>query len=584
MTYAPMLFCIARRTVVLLLFAVACCSAGVSQRARGPDLILHNGKIVTVDAEFSVKQAVAIAGDKIFSVGDDGSILELATPSTRIIDLKGKTVIPGLIDDHYHMLSKAVDQYLGVDVTLVSSVTEMLDAIKAKVAATPPHETVYTTSGWLPEQLKEHRPPTRYELDSVSPRNPVVVQGGHTMYLNSMALKLAGINRETSSSAGGVIEKDSVTGEPTGLLVDNAMSLASKLIPNPTPQQKLQAIKVAQQKENAVGITSIREPGISPSDMRVYQELWKNNALTLRVSMNLDLSPDLPTSILIKQLSGWGVTTGFGDSMLRLDGIGEFGIDGGFEAALMSQPYEPSGRVRSESPYSGLQLIPTQKFAEVMLAMDSLGWRGCIHSVGDKATDIVLNAYEGANKAKSIRSSRWVLEHGLYMRPDQYARIKNLGVAISTQFHPYMAAPTIIANWGKERAGRAVPVREWLDAGLQVGGGSDWSVVPANPFWMIYFFVTRDTRLWGVLGPEERISRQEALRLMTINNAYITFEEHQKGSIEAGKLADLIVLSDDILTVPERRILEIHPLLTFLGGVAVYRSEDSDILINRRPD
>jgi hypothetical protein len=170
------------------------------------------------------------------------------------------------------------------------------------------------------------------------------------------------------------------------------------------------------------------------------------------------------------------------------------------------------------------------------------------------------------------------------MRPDQYARIKNLGVAISTQFHPYMAAPTIIANWGKERAGRAVPVREWLDAGLQVGGGSDWSVVPANPFWMIYFFVTRDTRLWGVLGPEERISRQEALRLMTINNAYITFEEHQKGSIEAGKLADLIVLSDDILTVPERRILEIHPLLTFLGGVAVYRSEDSDILINRRPD
>lgn len=584
MIYAPIPCCIVRRTVVLLLFAVACCSAAVPQHTRGVDLILHNGKIVTVDAEFSIKQAVAIAGDKILSVGDDSSVLELATPSTKIIDLKGKTVIPGLIDNHYHMLDKAVDQYLGVDVTLVSSIAEMLDVIKAKIAATPPHETVYTTSGWLPEQLKEHRPPTRYDLDSVSPTNPVVVQGGHTMYLNSMALKLAGINRETSFSAGGVIEKDPVTGEPTGLLVDNAMSLASKLIPNPTPQQKLQAIKVAQQKENSVGITSIREPGVSPADMRIYQELWRNNALTLRVSMNLDLRPELPTPILITQLSGWGVTTGFGDSMLRLDGIGEFGIDGGFEGALMSQPYEPSGRVRSEGPYFGLQLIPTQKFAEVILAMDSLGWRGCIHSVGDKATDIVLNAYEEANKAKSIRSGRWVLEHGLYMRPDQYDRIKNLGVVISTQFHPYMAAPTIIANWGKDRAERAVPVREWLGAGLRVGGGSDWSVVPANPFWMIYFFVTRDTRLWGVLGPEQRISRQEALRLMTINNAYITFEEHQKGSIEAGKLADFIVLSDDILTVPERRILQIRPLLTFLGGVAVYRSKDSDILINGRPD
>ncbi len=584
MIYTQELFFVAIRAAALLLCVVAYCPAGTLPCAnKGPDLILHNGKIVTVDAEFSVKQALAVSGDKILCVGDNSSILELATPSTRVIDLKGKTVIPGLIDDHYHMLSKAVDEYLGVDVTLVSSIAEMLHAIRAKVKVVPAGKTVYTTSGWLPEQLKEHRPPSRYELDSVSPVNPVVVQGGHTMYLNSIALRMAGINRGTPSSAGGLVEKDPITGEPTGLLVDNAMSLADKLIPQPSTQQKLEAIKLAQRQENAVGITSIREPGISPSDMRAYQELWRSNALTVRVSMGLDLNADLPTSMLIKQLRGWGVTTGFGDSMLRLDGIGEFGIDGGFEAALMTEPYESSSRVRSKFPYFGLQLIPTQKFREVMLAINTLGWRGCIHSVGDKATDLVLDAYEETSRAKSIGSSRWVLEHGLYMRPDQMVRARKLGLVISAQFHPYMAAPTIIANWGRERAERAAPMREWLDTGLPVGGGSDWSVVPANPFWMIYFFVARETRLWGVLGAGEKISRQEALRVMTINNAYLTFEEHRKGSIEAGKLADIVVISDDILSIPENKILEIHPLLTVLGGAAVYQSKDWHISINKSP-
>jgi predicted amidohydrolase YtcJ len=528
-----------------------------------------------VDRRFSIQQAVAI-GAKILAVGDSRSIQDLAGRGTRLIDLKGKTVIPGLMDDHYHMLSKALDQYLGVEIPLVGSIAEMLDAIKRKIEKTPPGEIVYTTSGWLPEQLKENRTPNRYDLDSVSPRNPVLVQGGHTYYLNSLALQLAGITKDTPSPTGGIIEKDPKTGEPTGLLVDNAMSLARKLIPLPTKEQKLRALRRAVEKENSVGITGVREPGIRPADMRVYQELRERGELTVRVSMNLDLDPNQPAAILVRQLSEWGVSTFFGDHLLRLDGIGEFLIDGGFEGGLMTEPYEYPATMGGK-PYFGLQVIPTAKFEEVLEAANRYNWRACIHTVGDRAADILLDAYEKANREKPIARKRWVLEHGHYMRPNQFARIKKLGVVLSAQFHPYMAAQTMIHHWGRRRAEQSMRMRDWLDAGLTVGGGSDWSLVPANPFWMIYFWVTRNTRLWGVLGPEQRISREEALRVMTVNNAYLTFEEDVKGSIEPGKLADLVILSDDILTVPEEKIRDIKVLATFLGGKIVYESENSPI-------
>lgn len=547
------------------------------RQAFAAQLILHNGKIITVDKEFSIRQAVAVAEGKILAVGDDPAILALSGPGTSVIDLDGKTVIPGLEDDHFHMLKVATDAYLGVNITLTSSVSEMLDGIRAKVKISAPGATVYTMSGWLPEQLKEKRPPSRAELDSVSPDNPVVVQGGHTEYLNSYALRVLGITRDTPSPPGGFIQKDPATGEPTGLLVDNAMSLSRKLFPVATEEQKREALRRGMKAENSVGITSIREPTLNPADMRLYQELWRASEITLRVSMNLNLDPEQSASAMIGQLHEWGVSTGFGDPLLRLDGIGEFGIDGGFQAALMTQDYPASSQVQTKEPFRGLQRIPTDKFDEVVEAMNRLNWRPCVHSVGDRATDILLDAYEKANAQSSISGKRWVIEHGHYTRPDQYARIKKLGIVISTQFHPYMAAQTMVENWGKERASRAMAIREWLDAGLKVGGGSDWTLLPANPFWMISFFVTRDTRLWGVLGAKERISRKEALQMMTINNAYLTFEENIKGSIEPGKLADFVVLSDDLLTAPEEEIKNITPLLTILGGRVVYSSRKFDL-------
>ncbi|MFT7458241.1 MAG: putative amidohydrolase YtcJ [Planctomycetota bacterium] len=563
--------------LLLILFAgtiATGCIAADPHTGISADLILHNGKIVTVNPSFDIEEAIAIRGENILAVGKDETIQALADPDTRMVNLKGKTVIPGLIDGHYHFMNKAVSFHRGVDVALVESIDEMVKRIKKKVEQTPAGELVYTTSGWLPQQFKEKRVPTRYDLDPVSPNNPVIVVGGHSLYLNSYALRQAGISKDTVSPEGGAIAMDPGTGKPTGRLIENAKRLAKQewTIGVATHKQKLEAIKASQKKLNAAGITSIREPGISAADMRVFQELHDNDELSVRVSMNYSLDPAKTAEQLIKQLETWGVSTGFGDHKLRIDGIGEFGIDGGFEGALMSEPYMHAPGNENPKEYFGLQRIPTKKFEQVLQAMSRLGWRASIHIAGDRGLDIALDAYQKASQLKPIAPKRWVIEHAHYTRPDQFKRINDLGLVISTQFHPYMAAQNMTYFWGEERSSKAMRMRDWLDAGLIVGGGSDWSLLPANPFWMIYFWVTRDTRLGGVIGYDQRISREEALRVMTINNAYITFEENIKGSLEPGKLADLLVLSDDVLTVANDKIKEITPLLTLLGGKVVHQT------------
>lgn len=562
---------------VLGMGVAAVCNAATGISA---DLILRNGKIVTVNKAFDIRSAIAIRGEEIVGVGSDDAMLALAGPGTRIVDLKGHTVVPGLIDDHHHFLSKSVDAYLGVDIALAKSIREVTQKIGEKVAHTPPGQLVYTTSGWLPAQFAENRPPVAADLDPVSPDNPVVVQGGHSVYLNSYALKEAGITKDTVAPEGGTIEKDPKTGQPTGRLMENATRLANRWPRGvATPEQKLAALREGQRKMNAAGITGLREPGISAADMRVFQELHDSGDMSIRVSMSYSLDPSLSAEELISQLETWGVSTGFGDSMLRLDGIGEFGIDGGFEGALMTEHYaHPPGHEDAQT-YFGLQRIPTDKFEKVILAMNRLNWRAAIHTAGDRGLDIVLDAYEKANREKPLARKRWTLEHLLYTRPDQYKRIKDLGLVISTQFHGYMAGQDMINFWGRERAAKSTPVRDWMDAGLVVGGGSDWSLLPADPFWMLYYFVTRDTRLWGVMGPQERVSREEALRMLTINNAWITMEEDIKGSLEPGKLADLVVLSADYMTVPERQIRELKPLVTVLGGRVVYQAPGTPVII-----
>jgi predicted amidohydrolase YtcJ len=267
-------------------------------------------------------------------------------------------------------------------------------------------------------------------------------------------------------------------------------------------------------------------------------------------------------------IRGWGVGPSEGDHWLRIGGI-KIGIDGGFEGAWMRNPYsEPYGE---GGTYYGLRLISEEDFTTTAREIHRLGWRLATHAVGDRAIDMVLTAYEAADRDRSLIDSHWVIEHAFFSAPDQYPRIKQLGVFLSVQDHLYVAGPSLKNYLGAERANRTTPVRTYLDAGIPVSGGSDSPVIPYAPFWVMYHFVTHDTISGGVFGPEEGVSREEALRLLTINNARLMFEEKEKGSIEPGKLADLVVVSDDILTCPPERLRSTEALLTMVGGKVVHQ-------------
>jgi predicted amidohydrolase YtcJ len=283
------------------------------------------------------------------------------------------------------------------------------------------------------------------------------------------------------------------------------------------------------------------------------------------------LRPQGDAAAVGKALDASGLSPRQGDAWLRVDGI-KLAVDGGFEGGFMREPYEEpwgeGGRFR------GLQTMERARFIEVIRELNWRGWRVSTHAVGDAAIDLVLDAYSVANDEQSIVRRRWTIEHAFIGRPDHLPRMKALGLALSVQNHLYLAGPSLVKYWGAERAGLTTPVRTYLDAGLPVSSGTDAPVVPYAPLWTLYHFVTRDTITGGVLGPTQRITREEALRLATINNAWLMFEEDVKGSIEPGKLADLVVLSDDPLTCPEPRLRDASVELTMIGGRVVFEARE----------
>ena len=259
-----------------------------------------------------------------------------------------------------------------------------------------------------------------------------------------------------------------------------------------------------------------------------------------------------------------------GDEWLRIGGV-KLAVDGGFEGGWMTQryakPYDEDGT------YYGVNTMKQIDYTEIVKEVNREGWRVSTHAVGDAAIEEVLTAYEAANVEKSIVGQRWTVEHGFLPRERHFARMKKLGLVISAQDHLYLAGPSLVKMWGPERAAWVTPVRAYLDHGLVVSAGTDSPVVPYPPLWVFYHFVTRDTISGGVLGPDQKISRREALRLETINNAYTTFEENIKGSIEPGKAADLVVLPDDIMTVQAKSLESMNVLMTVVGGRIVYQRE-----------
>ncbi len=542
--------------------AVCIAAARLHAQSAPADLILSNAKIYTVDAAFSLAQAVAVRDGRFIAVGSTAQVGKLAGPRTRVLDLGGRTVIPGLADNHLHGAGGGP----GVDLSRTRSLAEVLGRIASRVKESVPGEIVITNADWHEAQLKEQRLPYRRDLDRVAPLTPVVVvRGGHEYILNSAALRKWNITKQTAEPTGGRISRDE-QGELNGELVDRAKTLVSLPAVEPPSMASLLA---EHKKLNATGLTSIRYPGASVQQYRVLQEMRRRGLLTIRV--NQLLRPAATTAAEMKaQLAAANVKPGEGDDWLRIGGV-KVAVDGGFEGGWMTELYEKP--FDEGGKFYGLNTLKPAQFTEIVKELNREGWRVATHAVGDAAIDEVLTGYEAAHADKPISGQRWTVEHAFIPRQDHFARMKTLGLVISAQDHLYLAGPSLVKMWGAKRAAWMTPLRAYLDQGLTVSLGTDAPVVPYPPLWVFYHFISRDTITGGVLGADQSISRKEALTAQTLNNAYTTFEEKIKGSIQIGKLADLVVLPENIMTMPAKRIESMNVLMTIVGGKVVYQQE-----------
>ena len=580
--------------LAIAFLAVACSAAPVAPA----DTVLHGGTMVTLDPELPVAAAVAVRDGRIVAVGSDAEVLLFSGPETEEIDLGGRSVVQGLADNHFH----GVGGGPGVDLSAARTLQQLLGAIATRVAAAEPGEIIVTNSDWHEGQLAEQRLPLRDDLDTAAPDHPVVVvRGGHEYVLNSAALRFWSIDESTAELEGGRIGRYP-DGRLNGELVDSAKSLArlgggsdgpggggrgegggpgggrgrggrggagEAGEPGGDAEGALRALTDSHARLNAVGLTSVRYAGASPALYEQLRELQRRGELTVRANLLFRVPSD-PERV-IEMLSEWSVGPDDGDDWVRVGGI-KLGVDGGFEGGWMTEPYEePLG---AGGTFYGLQTAPSDAYIGTVAELNRHGWRVATHAVGDAAIDLVLDAYSIADAERPIGGRRWVIEHGFVPRPDQFGRMRELELLVSAQDHLYVAAPSLVQYWGRERAEWVTPVRAYLDAGIRVSSGTDAPVIPYNPWWTLYHFSTRDTISAGVTGADQAVGREDALRLATVENAYLTFEEGSKGTLEVGKLADMLVLDEDFLTVADDLIEDMRVLLTMVGGRIVYRAVD----------
>jgi predicted amidohydrolase YtcJ len=542
---------------VLLLSAAAVTSAPA-------DLIIRDAHIVTVDPKFSIARAAAARGGKFIAVGSDADVMKDAGPQTRVVDLHGKTVLPGFNDTHVH-LTAGEELPVQVDLTHIHSIKDIQAAIAARAKQVKPGDWIVGTRGWWEYQLAEGRLPTRTDLDAAAPENPVGIPGPHYMIVNSRALTLAGVTRDIPDPQGGQIYKDK-NGEPTGLLMDNASRFVRKFLPHPTEAQKEEGLKRVLALVNSHGLTSAGDPSGSAADAALFRKLRDQGQLTVRVDFAYNIDPAEPLDKAEAELRALPKPGSDGDGMFRSDEIGETGLDGAELTAFLNEDYP------GKPGYRGLQKVPTEQFEKFAAVVAKYGYRLRPHAVGDGAIDEALDAFEYANKQTPITGRRWMIDHAFLLGPTEYPRVKKLGLIINSQYmHNYELGALILKAWKRPLADRSEPYREWLQNGIMFAGGSDGPIsYYAEPLLEIYGEVTRGSQWGGKLGPDQGISRADAIRSVTINGAYTSFEEKAKGSIEPGKYADFVVLSDDILAIPAEKIRDTKVLATVLGGRTVY--------------
>ena len=549
---------------VLFVCAVIC--SGCAE--QGADLIIHNGKIVTVDKDFSITEAVAVKDGKFLRVGTEQWVLESAGPDTNIVDLNGKTVLPGFNDTHSHMTTMGVNLPTMIDLTEITSIADIKQAVAERVKVTEKGEWIFSEGGWWQFMLEDGRLPNRYDLDEVSPDNPVTLKGGHYVIANSMALERVGFNRDSENPDGGEIWKDD-KGEPTGFLVRSAMYPVLEYLETPDRDVQMDGIRQAIRRVNSWGMTSLREPGGTREQVEMLRSLYENGELTVRVDWCYDVDPYTPENEIDAMFEALGdPEQQWGDGMFRGDGLAEMMLDGAEESAQIRTEY--IGR----PGYYGLRLIEQDQLNRIVLAAARHGWRPGPHAVGGASIDQLLDAYEYVNGQINIQDRRWIVDHGILLQPDHYERVKKLGLIVLPQpRHLYIIGDKFIEHWGEDLAHKSYRLRDWIDNGIRFSLGADKPVSSrSRPLMQIYIAVTRGTGWGGVLGADQGLTREEAIRGITLDSAYTSFEEDIKGSIETGKYADFVVLSDDILTVPGEDIKDIEVEATVLAGNVVYGS------------
>jgi len=516
------------------------------------DMILTNGNIITMNPKKPKAQAIAIKEDKIIAVGTNNQIQKLKGKTTKIINLEGRTVVPGLTDTHVHILGFGAS-LTNLNLRDITSIKEMQQKLQEQAKKTP--EEKWILGGrWDQEKFKEKRYPTRFDLDRVAPRNPVFLHRvcGHTCVVNTKALKVAGITKETEPPKGGKIDLDPKTGEPTGILRENAMELIEKAIPKPNEEESEQTCLLACQKAVEEGLTTVHWIIESPREIQIIQKLRANKKLPIRVYILIPVE-------FMNYLTKLGLRTGFGDNMIKIGSI-KILTDGslGARTAALTEPYSDEPKTK------GMTLYTQEELNRLITKAHEANLQLAVHAIGDQAVDMTLTAMEKAFARSPRKNLRHRIEHASLLNRKLIDRMKKLNLVASVQPHFTISDFWTINRLGPKRAKWAYPFKTLIHNGILTTGSSDCPVEPISPLLGIYAAVTRKE------NQEERVTVNEALRMYTINAAFPSFEENIKGSIEVGKLADLTVLSCDPEAIASEGIKNIDVEMTIVDGKIVY--------------
>ncbi|HLH18946.1 MAG TPA: amidohydrolase [Bryobacteraceae bacterium] len=545
--------------------AIAMALASTLSAQPYADLILTHGKIWTGNAAQPTAEAVACAAGRIVAAGSAADIAKWAGPRTRTIELAGRLVVPGFNDAHVHFFSGG-SNLASVQLRDAKSEAEFRDRIRVYAAKLPAGRWILG-GDWDHESWSPARLPTRQLIDEAAGDHPVFVNrlDGHMALANSIALQRAGVTRNTPDPPGGTIVRDA-SGEPTGVLKDAAMAAVERVIPDPTDAEIEEAIRAAMRYAAENGVTSVQDMSASPDVLRAYQRLLARGELTVRISGHQPLAT-------WKRQADIGVLAGFGSPYLHIGALKGF-ADGslGSTTALFFEPYLDAPNT---SGLANDEMIPESKMAQHIREADRAGLQVAVHAIGDKANHLILNMFEEAENANGPRDRRFRIEHAQHLRPDDIPRFARLHVIASMQ--PYHAIDD--GRWaehriGPERAKTTYAFRSLLDSGAVLAFGSDWSVAPMVPIMGIYAATTRrtlDGKHPGGWVPEQKITVAEAVRAYTWGSAYASFEEKLKGTIEPGKLADMVVLSRDIFTIDPVEIEKVQVDVTVFDGRIVYQ-------------